>query len=116
MPKLNNKSQPYLFKNRLRTRRKTNEILLRESLYMSLFALLLLFLNYQIPNKILLIKRFNNNLNNIFSGLFDIFKNFYEILLVLFLVLSTIFILILLIGSLNRTLKVIYKRRKKMYF
>ncbi len=114
MPKLKDKSKQYLFKNKLRVRRKSKKDLLKESLFMMLSASFLLLINYLIPQKELLFSSFNNNILNIFNSLLEIFLYSFKILIVLLVCFSLLFSIFLILGSINRIFKVIYYKSKKI--
>ena len=116
MPNLNNKSKQYLFKNKLNVGRKSKSELIRESFYMIAIAIFLVFINYLIPQKAKFLSTFNSNLRGIISNLTEMFFYLCEVILVLFIIFSLLLSLILFIGSLNRLLKVILRKSKKINF
>ena len=112
IPNLNMKSDKYIFKKKLNLRRKSKRRLLTESLFLFILSFLLVYLNYLIANKNLLIKNLPIELNKAFSLIIDLFFNLYNIFLVIFIFVSSFIALIFFIGSLNRLFK-IYKRKSK---
>ena len=116
VPKLNNKSKQYLFKNKLNVGRKSKRELLKESILMIIVAIFLIFVNYLIPHKVKFLNSFSSNLRGIFSNLWEIFFYLCEVTLVIFIVFSLLLSLILVIGSLNRLLKTLLRKSRKINF
>ena len=56
IPNLNMNSDKYIFKKKLSLRRKSKRRLLTESAFLFIFSLLLVYINYLIPNKNLLLQ------------------------------------------------------------
>ena len=112
IPNLNNKSDKYIFKKKLNLRRKSKKRLFTESFFLFIFSVLLVYINYLIPNKILLLQSLPNTINKSFLLIIDLFSYLYEIFLVIFIFLSSVTALILMIGSLYRLFK-IFKRKSK---
>ena len=112
IPNLNIKSDKYIFKKKLSLRRKSKRRLFTESFFLFILSVLLVYINYLIPNKYLLLQNVPNKLNKSLTLVIDLFTNLYEIFLVIFIFVSTIAILILIIGSFYRLLR-IYKRKTK---
>ena len=112
IPKLNIKSDKYIFKKKLSLRRKSKTRLYIESFFLFLLSILLVYLNYLIPNKNLLLQNLPSTLNKSFLLLIDFFSYLYEILLVVFIFASSFIALILMIGSFYRLYR-IYKRKSK---
>ena len=90
IPNLNIKSDKYIFKKKLSLRRKSKRRLFIESAFMFILSLFLVYLNYLIPNKKLLLQNLPNTLNKSFILLVDLFSNLYEIFLVIFISISSI--------------------------
>ena len=112
MPMITNKSRQYLFKNKLNIRRKSKRTLMKESFSMMILGLLLVLLNYFIPQKMQLFNSFNENILGIVSNLFEIFFYSLEILIVLLIGITILLSLFLILGSINRIIKLInYKSR-----
>ena len=116
IPNLNKKSDKYLFKNKLTLTRKSKGKLLRESFFMISLALLLVYLNYLIPDKSLLFKSFLGNMKETLGLILELISKFYQIFLVLFIILSLAFTLILFLGSITRMIKFLKKRTKKFNY
>ena len=112
IPNLNMNSNKYIFKKKLSLRRKSKKRLFIESAFMFILSLFLIYINYLIPNKNLLIQNLPKTLNKSFILLIDLFSNLYEILLVIFIFISSIITLILLIGSFYRILRVLKRKTK----
>ncbi len=113
MPRVKNNTRQYLFKNKLNIRRKSKRVLLKESFFMMLFGWCLLLINYFIPQKNELFITFKKNIFDIFSNLLEILFYSLEILIVLLISFSILLSLFLIVGSINRLIKVmLYKTRK----
>ena len=116
MPMIKNKSKQYLFKNKLKIRRKSKRELLKESFLMMIFGLFLLLLNYFIPQKMELFYSFKNNIFDIVTNLFEVLLYSLEILIVLLITFSTILSLVLFVGSINRIIRIILPKSRKITF
>ena len=114
IPNLNIKSDKYIFKKKLNLRRKSNRRLFTESFLLFILSALLVYINYLIPNKNLLLQNLPSTFNKSFLSLIDLFSYLNEICLVIFIFVSSFIALILLIGSLNRLLRV-SKRKSKQF-
>ena len=114
IPKLNMNSDKYIFKKKLRSRRKSKKRLFIESAFMFITSLLLVYVNFLIPNKNLLLQNAPNIINKSYELIIDLFLNLYEISLLIFIFISSSIALILLIGSFYRLFKV-SKRSSKEY-
>ena len=112
IPNLNIKPDKYIFKKKLNLRRKSKRRLFTESFFLFILSALLVYINYLIPNKNLLLQNLPNTLNISIKLVIDLLSNLYEILLVVFIFISSLTIIILLIGSLYRLFR-IYKRKSK---
>ena len=117
IPKLSMNSDKYIFKKNLSLRRKSIKRLFIESSFMFILSLFLVYLNYLIPNKILLLQKLPNTLYKSFVILTDLFSYLYEIFLVFFIFISLIITFILLIGSFYRIFRIVNRkqRQKKSY-
>ena len=113
IPNLNMKSDKYIFKKKLTLRRKSKRLLFIESVSMFTFSLLLIYVNYLIPNKNLLLKNLPENLNKSFILIMQLFSYLYEIVVLIFIFISAVVTLILLIGSFYRLFR-IAKRKTKL--
>ena len=116
IPNLNIKSNKYIFKKKLNLRRKSKRKLYTESFFLFIFSVLLVFINYLIPNKNLLLQNIPITINKSFLLLIDLFSYLYEIFLVIFIFVSSLTALILMIGSLNRLFRVIKRKSKKIVY
>ena len=112
IPKLNMNSNKYIFKKKLSLRRKSKRRLFIESIFMFSLSLLLVYINYLIPNKNLLLQNLPAKLNKSFLLIIELFSNIYEIFLVIFIIFSIIIILILLIGSIYRLYRIANRSTK----
>jgi type II secretory pathway component PulF len=114
IPNLNIKSDKNIFKKKLNLRRKSNRRLFTESFLLFILSALLVYINYLIPNKNLLLQNLPSTFNKSFLLLIDLFSYLYEIFLVIFIFVSSFIALILMIGSLNRLFRV-SKRKSKQF-
>ena len=114
IPKLNKKSDKYLFKKKLSLRRKSKSKLIKESLIMLSSSVLIIYLNYLIPNKILVFNNLLNNFSKLFGNFLKSITYVYEIFLVIFIIISAILSLILIIGSFSRILKIAKRKTKRI--
>ena len=105
-------SDKYIFKKKLSLKRKSKRRLFTESVFLFIFSLLIVYINYLIPNKNLLIKNLPETFNKSLSLIVDLITNFYDLFLIIYLVVSSIIAFILFIGSIYRLFK-IYKRKSK---
>ena len=116
IPNLNIKSDKNIFKKKLNLRRKSKKRLFTESFFLFIFSVLLVYINYLIPNKNLLLQNLPSTLNKSFLLLIDLFSYLYEIFLVIFIFVSSFIVVILLIGSFNRVFKVSNRKSKKIVY
>ena len=116
IPNLNMNSDKYIFKKKLSLRRKSKRRLFTESAFLFILSLLLVYINYLIPNKNLLLQ----NLPSIFSKSFliinEMFSNFYEIFLVIFIFVSYFTALVLMIGSIYRLFRISKRKSKRIIY
>ena len=98
IPHLNMKSDKYIFKKKLSLRRKSKRRLITESAFLFILSFLLVYINYLIPNKNLLLKNLPIELNKAFSLIIDLFFNLYNIFLVIFIFVSSFIALIFFFG------------------
>ena len=115
IPNLNIKSDKYIFKKKLNLRRKSKRRLFTESIFLFILSILLVYINYLIPNKNLLIENLPSTFNKSFLLLIDLFSYLYEIFLVIFIFVSSFIALILMIGSLYRLFRVTKRKSKQLY-
>tara|TARA_B100000475_G_C14780442_1_gene223145 strand:+ start:70 stop:438 length:369 start_codon:yes stop_codon:yes gene_type:complete len=116
IPNLNRNSDKFFFKKKLSLRRKSKGKLIKESLVMLSISIFIIYINYIIPNKILLFKSFLNNLKKLITNIFDSISYSYEICLAIFIVFSLIFALILMLGSFSRLMKVVKRKSRLIRF
>ena len=116
IPNFNIKSDKYIFKKKLNLRRKSKKRLFTESFFLFILSVLLVYINYLIPNKNLLLKNLPSTFNRSFLLLIDLFSYLYEILLVIFIFVSSFIALILMIGSFNRLFKVSKRKSKQIIY
>ena len=116
IPNLNIKSDKYIFKKKLSLRRKSKRRLFTESFFLFILSVLLVYINYLIPNKNLLLKNLPSTLNKSFLLLIDLISYLYEIFLVIFIFASSFFALILMIGSFYRLFRVSKRKSKQIIY
>jgi len=116
IPNLNIKSDKYIFKKKLNLRRKSKRRLFTESIFLFILSILLVYINYLIPNKNLLIENLPSTFNKSFLLLIDLFSYLYEIFLVIFIFVSSFIALILMIGSLYRLFRVTKRKSKQIIY
>ena len=112
IPNLNIKSDKYIFKKKLNLRRKSKRRLFTESFFLFIFSIFLVYLNYLIPNKKLLLQNLPTTINKSFLLFIDLFSYLYEIFLVIFIFASSFTALIFMVGSFYRLFR-IFKRKSK---
>ncbi len=112
IPNLNTKSDKYIFKKKLSLRRKSKRRLFTESFFLFILSLLLVYINYLIPNKNLLLQNMPSTFNKSFLLMINLSSYLYEIFLVIFIFASSFTSLILMIGCFYRLFRV-YKRKSK---
>ena len=116
IPNLNIKSDKYIFKKKLNLRRKSKRRLFTESFFLFILSVLLVYLNYLIPNKNLLLQKLPSTFNKSFLLLIELFSYLYEIFLVIFIFVSSLTALILIVGSFNRLFKVSKRKSKQIVY
>ena len=116
IPNLNMNSNKYIFKKKLSLRRKTNRRLVIESVFMFVFGIFLVYVNYLIPNKNLLLQNLPRTINKSFLLIKDLFLNLYEIFLVIFIFTSTLIALVLLIGSFYRMFRIVKRGTRQINY
>jgi len=112
IPKMNMNSEKYIFKKKLSIRRKSNRRLFIESALMLSLSFLLVYLNYLIPNKNLLLQNLPETFNKSFMLIIDLLSYLYQFFLVIFILISLFSAFILLVGSFYRLFRV-YRRKTK---
>ena len=116
IPNLNIKSDKYIFKKKLNLRRKSKRKLFTESFFLFILGVLLIYINYLIPNKNLLFLNLPSTFNKSFLLLIDLFSYLYEIFLVIFIFASSFTALILIIGSFYRIFRISKKKSKQIIY
>ena len=116
IPNLNMKSNKYIFKKKLVLRRKSKGRLFTESAFLFLLSLLLVYINYLIPNKNLLLQSLPKTFNKSYVLFVDLLSNLFEIFLVIFIFVSFITALILMLGCFNRLFRVYRRNSKKIIY
>ena len=116
VPNLNIKSDKYIFKKKLNLRRKSKKRLFTESFFLFIFSIFLVYLNYLIPNKKMLLQKLPITINKSFLLFIDLFSYLYEIFLVIFIFASSFTALILMVGSFNRLFKVSKRKSKQIFY
>ena len=116
IPNFNMKSDKYIFKKKLSLRRKSKKRLFTESVFLFFLSLLLVYLNYLIPNKNLLLKNLPITFNKTLILIIDLFSNIYKIFLVIFIFVSLLTALILMIGAFYRLLRVSKRKSKQIIY
>ena len=116
IPNLNIKTDKYIFKKKLNLRRKSKRRLFTESFLLFIFSALLVYINYLIPNKNLLLQNLPTTFNKSFLLLIELFSYLYEIFLVIFVFVSYFTALILMVGSFNRLFKVSKRKSKQIVY
>jgi len=116
IPNLNIKPDKYIFKKKLNLRRKSKRRLFTESFFLFIFSVLLMYINYLIPNKNLLLQNLPSTFNKSFLLLIDLFSYLYELFLVIFIFVSSFISLILMIGSVYRLFRVVKRKSKQIIY
>ena len=116
IPNLNKNSDKFFFKKKLTLRRKSKRKLIKESLIMLSFSILIIYINFIIPNQILIFNNFLNNSGKLITNILESLSYLYEICLAIFIVFSLIFALILMLGALSRLMKIVKRKSRKIKF
>ena len=116
IPNLNIKSDKYIFKKKLNLRRKSKKRLFTESFFLFIFSILLVYINFLIPNKKLLLQNLPSTINKSFLLFIDLFSYLYEIFLVIFIFASSFIAIILMIGSFYRLFRVSKRKSKQISY
>ena len=114
IPNLTKKSDKYLFRKRLTSRKKSKKKLLSESCFMLFCSFLLVYLNSLIPNKTYLFNSFSATIEKIFITSVDLSYYLFQIFLVFFILVSLFSAIVLFLGSFSRILKVLRIKNKQM--
>tara|TARA_B100000886_G_scaffold117266_1_gene78875 strand:- start:188 stop:556 length:369 start_codon:yes stop_codon:yes gene_type:complete len=116
IPNINMNSNKYIFKKKLSLRMKSKSRLFTEAVLLFILSLLLVYLNYLIPNKYLLLKNLPTSLNKSFILAMDLFLNLCQVSLVIFIFFSSFISLILMIGSVYRLFRVVKRKSKQIIY
>ena len=116
IPNLNIKPDKYIFKKKLSLRRKSQKRLFIEAGFMFFSSIFLIYINYLIPNKILLLQNIPTKLNRTYLLVIDLFSSLFEILFVVFVLFSYLTALILCIGSFNRIVRIANRKTKMINY
>ena len=116
IPKLNINSNKYIFKNKLNLRRKSRRRLFTESFFLFILSAFLIYINFLIPDKNLLLRNLPTTFNKTFLLTIDLFSYLWEIFLVIFIFVSSLAALILMIGSFYRLFKVFKRKSKQIIY
>ena len=116
IPNLNMKSDKYIFKKKLSLRRKSRRRLFIESFFLFILSILLMYINYLIPNKSMLLQNLPTTFNKSFVLTIDLFSNLLEILLVIFIFVSYFTAFTLMIGSFYRLFRITRRKSKQISY
>ena len=116
IPNLNIKPDKYIFKKKLSLRRKSKRRLFTESLFLFMLSILLVYINYLIPNKNLILKNLPITLNKSFQLIIELFSYLYDLFLLFFIFVSSFTALILMIGSLYRLFRISKRKSKQIIY
>ena len=111
---LNRNSDKFLFKKKLSLRRKSKRKLIKESLFMFSFAIIIIYFNYLIPNKKLIFENFFININKLWNQVLVLFNYLFEVFLGIFISSSLIIAFILLMGACSRILKILKSKSNRI--
>ena len=114
IPNLNKKSDKFFFKKKLTLRRKSKRKLITESFLMLSLSLLIIYLNFLIPDKKIIFDNFFINVNSLLSRFLEGFSYFFEICLAVLIVLSMIFSIVLLLGVFSRLIKIAKRKTRQI--
>ena len=112
IPNINMNPDKYIFKKKLSSRRKSKRRLFIESLCFFILSIFLVYINYLIPNKNLLLQNLPSTFKKSFILLIDLSSNIFEIFLVIFIFISSITALILMIGSFYRIFRIANRKTR----
>ena len=116
IPNLKMRSDKYIFRKKLSLRRKSKKRLFTESVLMLVFSIILIYINYLIPNKNLLLLNLPSTFDKSLILLINLLSNLYEIFVVIFIFISFFTSLILFIGSLYRLFKISSRKSRKVIY
>ena len=116
IPNLKMKSDKYIFKKKLSLRRKSKRRLFTESAFLFILSLLLVYINYLIPNKNLLVINLPKTFDKSLLLIIDLFSSLYEIFLVVFIFISSFISVILMVGAFYRLLRINRRKSKRIIY
>ena len=116
IPNLKNKSDKFIFKEKLFERRKSKSKLIKESSILFFLSVFIIYLNYLIPNKIIIFNNLLNNFSKLLDNFLDSLSHLYEICLAIFMLFSSILTLILIFGFFSRVLKILKRKTQGQKF
>ncbi len=114
MRNIKRNSRQYLFKNKLNKNVKSRREMIKESFFMMIAGLFLFLVTYFIPHKLEIFNSFKNNVMNILNNLLEILNYSLDILIFLFICFTLLTSIFLIIGSINRIVKLIVPRSRKI--
>ena len=115
IPNLNKNSDKIFFKKKLSLRRKSKRRLIKEAFLMLSLCILIIYINYLIPNKILILNNLSINFKRILTNFIASIPYINEICLAIFIIISFMVAFILGLGSFYRIYK-ISKKSKRIIF
>ena len=113
---LNINSDKYIFKKKLNLRRKSKKRLLSEAFFLFISSVFLVYINYLIPNKNLLLQNLPSTVNKSFLLIINLFSYLYEIFLIIFIFVSSLTAVILMIGSIYRLFRISKRKSKQIIY
>ena len=116
IPNFNIKSDKNIFKKKLNLRRKSKRRLFTESFFLFILSVFLVYINFLIPNKNLMLQNLPSTFNKSFLLLIDLFSYLYEIFLVIFIFTSSLTAFILMLGSFYRLFRVSKRKSKQIIY
>ena len=116
IPNFNIKSDKYIFKKKLNLRRKSKRRLFTEAFILFISSVLLVYINYLIPNKNLLLQDLPSTINKSLLLLIDLFSHLYKIFLVIFIFASSFAALMLIVGSFYRLFRISKRKSKQISY
>ena len=83
---------------------------------MMIVGFFLLLINYLIPQKMELFNSFKKNILEIIESIIELISKSFEVLVVLLICFTLLMSIFLIIGSINRLIKVMLPRPRKIRF
>ena len=116
IPNMNINSNKYIFKKKLSLRRKSKRRLLTESICLFILSLILVYINYLIPNKNLLLQNLPMKMNKSLILINELFLNLYDIFIVVIVFITSFSAFILMIGAVYRLFRVSKRKSKQIIY